>query len=90
MSRWSPFPAPADEDDRSICLWTTTKKKPISTAQLAHGVNEYASASEGVIGTARWITALACVGYGDVFASGPCPPSPCARADRYTQARGTV
>lgn len=55
---------------RSICLWTTTKKKPISTTQLAHGVSEHASETEGVIGTARWITALACVGYGDIFASG--------------------
>lgn len=55
---------------RSICLWTITKKKPISTVQLAHGVNEYASETEGIIPTARWITALACLGYGDTFASG--------------------
>lgn len=61
---------------RSICLWTTTKKKPISTVQLAHGVNEYASESEGIIGNARWITALACLGYGDVFASGMSPSYP--------------
>lgn len=54
----------------SICLWTITKKKPISTTILAHGINEYQSESEGLIGTARWITALACVGYGDIFASG--------------------
>lgn len=55
---------------RSICLWNITKKKPISTHQLAHGVSEYTSETEGVIGTARWITALASLGYGDVFASG--------------------
>lgn len=57
-------------DSGSICLWTTTKKKPIATQSLAHGVNEYTSESEGVIGTARWITALACLPYGDTFASG--------------------
>lgn len=54
----------------SICLWNITKKKPIFTKQLAHGINEHASESEGVIGTARWITALATLPYGDVFASG--------------------
>jgi hypothetical protein len=56
-------------------MWTITKKKPISTTQLAHGVNEYASETEGIIGTARWITALACLSYGDTFASGTPPPS---------------
>ncbi|KAK4048342.1 pre-rRNA processing protein [Microbotryomycetes sp. JL201] len=57
-------------DSGSICLWSTSKKKPIATAQLAHGVNEYESETEGVIGTPRWITALGCLPYGDVFASG--------------------
>ncbi|ORY81766.1 WD40-repeat-containing domain protein [Leucosporidium creatinivorum] len=57
-------------DSGSICLWTITKKKPIASVQLAHGVNEYESETEGVIGTARWITALACLPYGDTFASG--------------------
>lgn len=57
-------------DSGSICLWTTTKKKPIATQSLAHGVDEHASESEGVIGVARWITALACLPYGDTFASG--------------------
>ncbi|BGP48556.1 pre-rRNA processing protein [Rhodotorula kratochvilovae] len=57
-------------DSGSICLWTITKKKPIFTKQLAHGINEHASETEGVIGTARWITALATLPYGDVFASG--------------------
>ena len=55
---------------RSICLWSITKKKPIFTVQLAHGVNEFESETEGVIGNARWITALACMPYGDTFASG--------------------
>ncbi|GAA6050350.1 hypothetical protein JCM3770_002976 [Rhodotorula araucariae] len=57
-------------DSGSICLWTITKKKPIFTKQLAHGINEHTSETEGVIGTARWITALATLPYGDVFASG--------------------
>lgn len=54
----------------SICLWSITKKKPIFTVQMAHGVNEYESESEGIIGNARWITALGCMPYGDTFASG--------------------
>lgn len=63
----------ADRDrflPRSICLWSITKKKPIFTVQLAHGVNEYESETEGIIGNARWITALGCMPYGDTFASG--------------------
>ncbi|KAF8169805.1 Rnu3ip2 protein [Pholiota molesta] len=54
----------------SICLWTTTKKKPIFTQALAHGLNEALSESEGVIRTPRWITSLACLRYSDLFASG--------------------
>ncbi|CEQ39458.1 SPOSA6832_00967 [Sporobolomyces salmonicolor] len=57
-------------DSGSICLWTITKKKPIHTVQLAHGINEHTSETEGVIGTPRWITALSCLPYGDTFASG--------------------
>lgn len=57
-------------DSGSLCLWTTTKKKPIATVNLAHGIQEHSSESEGTIGTARWITALACLPYGDTFASG--------------------
>ncbi|GAA6000077.1 hypothetical protein JCM10207_006040 [Rhodosporidiobolus poonsookiae] len=57
-------------DSGSICLWMTTKKKPVYTQQLAHGINEHASETEGIIGTPRWITALSCLPYGDTFASG--------------------
>ncbi len=55
---------------RSICLWTTTKKKPIFTQALAHGFNETLSESEGVIRTPRWVTALASLRYSDLFVSG--------------------
>lgn len=54
----------------TICLWTVTKKKPIFRLDVAHGINEHDSESEGIIGTPRWITALSCLPYGDVFASG--------------------
>lgn len=55
---------------RSICLWTTLKKKPVFTQALAHGFNEAESESEGTIKTARWITALGSLRYSDLFASG--------------------
>ncbi len=54
----------------SICLWMTTKKKPVFTLSLAHGINEHLSETEGIIGTPRYITALSCLPYGDTFASG--------------------
>ncbi|SCV71814.1 BQ2448_4508 [Microbotryum intermedium] len=57
-------------DSGSICLWTTTKKKPIASRQLAHGTQDTHSATEGIIATPRWITALGCLPYGDLFASG--------------------
>ncbi|KAF9559769.1 Rnu3ip2 protein [Agrocybe pediades] len=57
-------------DSGSICLWTTTKKKPVFTQALAHGFNEVVSESEGVIKTPRWITALATLRYSDLFVSG--------------------
>lgn len=60
----------ADGVHSSICLWSTLKKKPIFTQALAHGFNEVLSESEGVIKTPRWITALGCLRYSDVFASG--------------------
>lgn len=55
---------------RSICLWTTTRKKPIFTLPLAHGLDEHVSETEGMQKSARWITSLACLPYGDLFASG--------------------
>ncbi|GAA5872854.1 hypothetical protein JCM8547_005719 [Rhodosporidiobolus lusitaniae] len=57
-------------DSGSICLWTITKKKPVFTQSLAHGINEHASETEGIIGTPRYITALSTLPYSDVFASG--------------------
>ncbi|BGP32431.1 pre-rRNA processing protein [Rhodotorula toruloides] len=57
-------------DSGTLCLWLITKKKPIFKVDLAHGMNEHASETEGIIGTPRWITALSCLPYGDVFASG--------------------
>ncbi|CAE6475299.1 unnamed protein product, partial [Rhizoctonia solani] len=57
-------------DSGSICLWFVTKKKPVFTQSLAHGVHEHISESEGTITTPRWITALGAVRYGDLFASG--------------------
>nr|AOR51842.1 Rrp9 [Phaffia rhodozyma] len=57
-------------DSGAIALWTITKKKPVFIQHLAHGVNEHVSESEGIIGQARWITSLACLPYGDTFASG--------------------
>ncbi|BGP16566.1 hypothetical protein JCM10213_000522 [Rhodosporidiobolus nylandii] len=57
-------------DSGSICLWMITKKKPVFVQQMAHGINEHVSETEGIIGTPRYITALTCLPYGDVFASG--------------------
>ena len=54
----------------SICLWSTQKKKPIFTQPLAHGLHETPSETEGVVQTPRWITALACLHYSDLIASG--------------------
>ncbi|KAB5591569.1 Rnu3ip2 protein [Ceratobasidium theobromae] len=57
-------------DSGSICLWLTSKKKPVFTHPLAHGMHEHVSESEGTISTPRWITALGAVRHGDLFASG--------------------
>ncbi|KAF4579586.1 pre-rRNA processing protein [Pleurotus pulmonarius] len=57
-------------DSGSISLWSTTKKKPIFTQPLAHGLNEAHSETEGIIQTPRWVTALASLRYSDIFASG--------------------
>ncbi|KAJ7145984.1 WD40-repeat-containing domain protein [Mycena epipterygia] len=57
-------------DSGSLCLWTTQKKKPVFTQALAHGLNEAVSATEGVIQTPRWVTAVASLRYSDLIASG--------------------
>lgn len=64
-----------DTDDcpyfnRSLCLWSTAKKKPVFTLSLAHGVEEHPSETEGIVLEPRWISALACLRYSDVVASG--------------------
>ncbi|KAF8874848.1 WD40-repeat-containing domain protein [Infundibulicybe gibba] len=57
-------------DSGSLCLWMTTKKKPVFTQALSHGFNEVHSETEGLIRTPRWITAVASLRYSDVLASG--------------------
>jgi ribosomal RNA-processing protein 9 len=42
----------------------------VFTQPLAHGLNEAHSETEGIIKTPRYITALACLRYSDLFASG--------------------
>lgn len=53
-------------DTGTICLWSLSKKKPVFTLHATHGYHE---GPQGV-STPRWITSLACLPYGDVFASG--------------------
>ena len=55
---------------RSICLWTTLKKKPVFTQAIAHGFHETQSSTEGLIQTPRWVTALTSLRYSDIIASG--------------------
>lgn len=57
-------------DSGSLCVWTTAKKKPQFSRALAHGLHETLSETEGVVSTPRWITALACLRYADLIASG--------------------
>jgi len=57
-------------DSGTIAMWITSKKKPVCTVALAHGINEHLSETEGVVVTPRWITSLACLPYSDVLASG--------------------
>ncbi|KIK60314.1 hypothetical protein GYMLUDRAFT_167584 [Collybiopsis luxurians FD-317 M1] len=72
-------------DSGSICLWSTSKKKPIFTFGVAHGVYDpFEKAEEKVNGDEgerddikipphpRWITALASLRYSNLFASGKC------------------
>lgn len=71
---------------RAVALWSITKKKPVFIEHLAHGVNTHQSESEGVIGTARWITSVACLPYGDTFATGSFPLSTFSDLDSDTDA----
>ncbi|CAL1709492.1 unnamed protein product [Somion occarium] len=59
-------------DSGSICLWATQKKKPIFTQALAHGMDESQVETEDVeiVRKPRWVTALGCLRYSDLFASG--------------------
>lgn len=53
-----------------ISLWDIGRKKPVFSCSPAHGVNVVESESEGEIGTAYWITAIASLRYSDLFVSG--------------------
>ncbi|KAL4247758.1 Ribosomal RNA-processing protein Rrp9-like protein [Abortiporus biennis] len=61
-------------DSGSISLWSTQKKKPVFTQALAHGMDEsnVDSLEDNVemVRKPRWITALGCLRYSDLFASG--------------------
>ncbi|KAF9078062.1 WD40-repeat-containing domain protein [Rhodocollybia butyracea] len=64
-------------DSGSICLWSTSKKKPVFTCGVAHGLydpleKEDESEEDGIKipPHPRWITALASLRYSDMFASG--------------------
>ncbi|CBQ69351.1 related to RRP9-protein associated with the U3 small nucleolar RNA [Sporisorium reilianum SRZ2] len=57
-------------DSGSIALWNLGRKKPVFSVAVAHGFEVTHSASEGEVSTPRWITSLAALPYGDVFASG--------------------
>ncbi|KAH7908232.1 WD40 repeat-like protein [Hygrophoropsis aurantiaca] len=59
-------------DSGSISLWTTQKKKPVFTQTLCHGFHEVASSTApgGAVSTPRWVTAVACLRYSDLFVSG--------------------
>ncbi|KAI8148609.1 WD40-repeat-containing domain protein [Fennellomyces sp. T-0311] len=57
-------------DGGVISLWDIGRKKPVFSCSPAHGVNVVASESEGEIGTAYWITAVASLRYSDLFVSG--------------------
>ncbi|KAF5348810.1 hypothetical protein D9756_009842 [Leucocoprinus leucothites] len=57
-------------DSGPISLWSATKKKPVFTQPLAHGLHSVHSSTEGLIQTPHWITALTALPYSDLFASG--------------------
>lgn len=68
-------------DNGSISLWSLTKKKPVYTEPLAHGIDPAIPVDGGAAAakargdvvpqpTPRWITALKTIPYSDVFFSG--------------------
>lgn len=57
-------------DSGTISLWSTAKKKPIFKYQLAHGLAEHHSETEGRVSNPRWVTAIATLPYSDLFVSG--------------------
>ncbi|KAA1100094.1 pre-rRNA processing protein [Puccinia graminis f. sp. tritici] len=59
-------------DSGSICLWTTSKKKPVFTESLAHGAEAITvtGTTNEIINQPRWVTALYCIPYSDLFLSG--------------------
>lgn len=60
-------------DSGSISLWSTTKKKPLFSQPLAHGIEEHVSEYEpSSVKNPRWITSIAALPYSDLFASGAC------------------
>lgn len=59
-------------DSGSISLWVTSKKKPIFTQALAHGIEttKVTGTENEIIDQPRWITSLYCIPYSDLFFSG--------------------
>lgn len=64
-------------DSGTIALWSTGKKKPVFTFPLAHGYDTVQSqdssgsdSSKQTVYQPRWITTLATLPFGDLFASG--------------------
>lgn len=60
-------------DSGAISLWSLSKKKPVYTRAATHGFQKGGSNQDGEDGGVlipRWITSLACLPYGDIFASG--------------------
>ena len=57
-------------DTGTLSLWSVAKKKPLFSLPAAHGFDVHESPTEGTQRRARYITSLACLPYGDVFASG--------------------
>ncbi|CAO1636208.1 unnamed protein product [Sympodiomycopsis kandeliae] len=58
-------------DSGAISLWSLAKKKPIFTRAATHGfdVKRFEEGEDDIL-QPRWVTSLACLPYGDVFASG--------------------